>query len=298
MVLMDDRIQKFARLVEVGSFTKAAQELHISQPALSLAIEKLERELGTQLVVRGNRHLTLTNAGTQTYRAALELQNVHESLSSSLLRIKGEKQHVSIGMIDSIAPTVCSSAIFAQLETLCKITIVVDNSRRLRELVEQGRVDVALAVDDGLSHTGINKTPLGYEPLAFVCHKDLLQSVQKAIVSQKLPKFISYDKSSTTHRIVRDSLHQKGILPKVILYSTSPEVMLQMVINGKGVAALPEQLIAERAQMRDITKLCRGDAELTVHRPICRLTAPNSNLPSDVNKLLLQLSFVASSMSR
>ncbi len=69
---MEDRLQKFAALIDSGSFTKAAGELHISQPALSAAVAKLERELHTTLILRGMRPLKLTPSGDAAYAHAKE----------------------------------------------------------------------------------------------------------------------------------------------------------------------------------------------------------------------------------
>jgi DNA-binding transcriptional LysR family regulator len=64
---MEDRLRKFAVLVDTGNFTKAAQRLHTSQPALSIAINKLEQELHVKLIVRGIRPFTLTKPGQVVY---------------------------------------------------------------------------------------------------------------------------------------------------------------------------------------------------------------------------------------
>ena len=57
---MEDRIRKFAHLIDAGSFTKAARDLHISQPALSMAVQKLERELHAPLYIRASQPVTPT----------------------------------------------------------------------------------------------------------------------------------------------------------------------------------------------------------------------------------------------
>src|SRR6266566_1918097 len=98
---MEDRLQKFACLVDAGSFTNAAEELHLSQPALSSAISKLERELRTTLLVRGNRMLRLTEAGKVTYDSAKELGIVSDNLITRLTELSQGQLEVTIGMIDS-----------------------------------------------------------------------------------------------------------------------------------------------------------------------------------------------------
>ncbi len=100
---MDDRLKKFAQLVDRKSFTHAAKELHISQPALTLAINKLERELKTSLLVRGHGRLELTNAGQIVYNAAIEYRTADENLRTKLTELARRRPKVTIGMIDSVA---------------------------------------------------------------------------------------------------------------------------------------------------------------------------------------------------
>ena len=70
---MHNRLQFFVRLVETGSYTKAAKDLYLSQPALSIAIQKLERELDAKLIVRSHRSFKLTEAGKVAYAAAKDI---------------------------------------------------------------------------------------------------------------------------------------------------------------------------------------------------------------------------------
>ena len=68
---MEGRLKLFASLIDTGSFTRAAATLRISQPALSTAIRKLERELGSSLLERND--FSLTDAGRLAYEAGKKL---------------------------------------------------------------------------------------------------------------------------------------------------------------------------------------------------------------------------------
>src|SRR5688572_29853136 len=107
---MEERLRKFAHLVDVGSFTKAAAELHISQPALSTAIAKLERELRAKLLVRGVRPLALTPAGKLAYQTAKDLSVQADNLKLRLAELAHEQVTLKIGMIDSMASTLFATS--------------------------------------------------------------------------------------------------------------------------------------------------------------------------------------------
>src|ERR1700751_5187786 len=99
---MEERLRKFAVLVDAGSYTKASQELHISQPALSTAMNKLERELKAELLVHGSRTLKLTKAGKLAYDSAKELGIVSSNLKTRIADLLHDNPKLTIGMIDSV----------------------------------------------------------------------------------------------------------------------------------------------------------------------------------------------------
>src|SRR3974377_1896078 len=66
-------LRLFAAVVEQGSFSRAAQPLFISQPAVSKSVQELERQVGTALLDRSRRRVTLTAAGATLYRDAQQI---------------------------------------------------------------------------------------------------------------------------------------------------------------------------------------------------------------------------------
>src|ERR1044071_6958661 len=134
---MEERLQKFAKVVEMGSFTAAARDMHISQPALTLAVNKLERELRTPLLLRNRKHLQLTEAGRLAYAAAKEYRTTGENLHIKLTDLARERPRVRIGMIDSVAAALSDEdGPLENIEARADVSITVNNSRYLRAAVE------------------------------------------------------------------------------------------------------------------------------------------------------------------
>jgi len=236
---MEDRLKKFAQLVEAGSFTKAASELHISQPALSTAVAKLERELKAKLLVHGVRPLALTPAGKLAYQGAKDLVVQTDNLKLRLSELSNERLSFKIGMIDSVA-----DALFADangLETVggSKVSVVVNNSRYLTDAVEHGELDVAfIAEQQGRILPVLEARPVATEPLVVVSH------AQRHVgPGATWSEFIAYDQPSNTFRLVNEALKAYGVTPRISFYSTSPEVILRLVLLNKGVAALPYLMV-------------------------------------------------------
>lgn len=272
---MDQRLYKFGRLAEIGNYTKAAKELHISQPALSIAIQKLERELGVQLFIRSGKKLELTPAGQAVYQATLDYQDVAGQLSDSLDRIARKRPNTTIGMVDSIAGILCSSDAFDALESVADVTVVVNNSRFLRDSVERRKVDCAFLVHDELDHQGLQSTVIGSETLLLVFSPELETTVVKDLANNKLRNFISYDKPSTTYRHVLRAFSSQDIQIQTRLFSTSPDVMLGMVLRGKGCAVLPERFV--KPYLDDGTLIT---AFVSIVRPISVMSVSGKPLPS------------------
>ncbi len=250
---MEDRLQKFSALVDSGSFTKAAEELHISQPALSASIAKLERELQTTLILRGTRPLKLTPSGEAAYAHAKETAVRASNLKLHIAHAAKRKLSLKIGMIDSLA-----DALFAlgpglsELEQQASVSLVIDNSRNLAAAVARGDLDVAFVVAQPRQNDTIAAKDIGAEPLVLVCHTDILPAVRADFAHGQLHNFISYDQNSHTFQLVRQALSARHVALKPTLYSTSPEVIRRLVLSKKGVAALPLLMVRDLLNSGDL----------------------------------------------
>lgn len=280
---MEAKLHKFNRLAEIGSYTKAAKELHISQPALSVAIQKLERSLGTELFIRTGRRLQLTATGRAVYQATLDHQDVTSHLHESLDRLASKRPTITIGMIDSVADVVCASEAFDCLEQSADVTVIVNNSKHLREGVERRYIDTAFLIDDDLEHSGLVSEPLGTERLMLVFSPNIADDVNNSTQKHRLEHFISYDKPSTTYRHIQRAFALAGIHTRTRLYSTSPIVMLGMVLRGKGCAVLPENMVDQAiSDGRLLTALS------PILRPIATVSVANKSTPQYLADFIAQ----------
>ena len=106
---MDIRsLQYFITVAEELNITKAAEKLHMSQPPLSAQIKGLEAELGTQLFIRGNRRLKLTECGQLLYRRAKEIISLTDKTKSEIHSMgEGVRGTISIGLVEEIGRASC-----------------------------------------------------------------------------------------------------------------------------------------------------------------------------------------------
>ena len=148
---MDIRILRyFLTVAKEQNFSKAAEQLHITQPTLSRQLAALEEELGTTLFIRGSRSITLTEAGILLKRRALEIIDLEEKMMDEL--------KVKEGLIEGTITIGCGE--FAAVETLaeiCKvykekypmvqIALHTATADSVYEMMNQGLVDIGLFLE-------------------------------------------------------------------------------------------------------------------------------------------------------
>lgn len=148
---MDIRVLRyFLTVAKEQSFTKGAEQLHITQPTLSRQLAALEEELGTPLFIRSGRNITLTDEGVLLKRRALEIIDLEER---TIDEIRGTEE-----LIDGTITIGCGE--FAAVETLaqiCKIykekyplvqiAIHTATADTIYEMMSKGLVDVGLFLE-------------------------------------------------------------------------------------------------------------------------------------------------------
>jgi len=137
----------FITVVECNSFTEAAEQCYISQPAISQQIQSLEKELGVELIHRENRRFTLTTAGEYFYRHSKELLDDIENLRRETMRIgQDDEARLRIGYLSSYSGQELHQTIaeFSQIYPEVSINIVNGTHEELYDLIRFSGVDLVL----------------------------------------------------------------------------------------------------------------------------------------------------------
>src|SRR6266702_477111 len=191
---MEDRLQKFVRLVDLGSFTKAAKALHISQPALSVAIKKLEHESKAELLVHGSRVLAVTPDRQLAYSTGKALVAHRDNLRQQMAELSTQKVPLALGMIDSVADLLfMHSRELDALEQWAQVSLSINNSSLLTRAVLQHELDVAIIAGQPVESNMLTVTALGAEPLVVVARADVARQAKRIAQTGRLPNFLSYN---------------------------------------------------------------------------------------------------------
>ncbi len=166
------QLKYFTRIFEMQNMTRAAESLHVAQPALSQQVSLLEEDLGVQLLVRGPKGVQATPEGELLYRHAQTILRQVDSTRSLLAKREDQiTGTVSVAMASSTARMIALPLMKLAKQELPSINLeIVDIfSSDLTKLVLQGRVDFSLSPDQQ-PMKGINCTPLLIEDLFLLAH--------------------------------------------------------------------------------------------------------------------------------
>jgi LysR family nitrogen assimilation transcriptional regulator len=164
------QLRYFVKIVEAGSFTKAADHLGIAQPSLGYQIRKLEQELCVQLLVRLSRGIVLTEPGRVLFeegkRVLAEIATLRQRLCDMSEAPQGQ---VALGITPSLAGRLLVPLVKRVKDKLPVVSLAVTEglSSTLIELVEFGRLDLALAYNVAPTR-GLHVERLAQEQIWFV----------------------------------------------------------------------------------------------------------------------------------
>ncbi len=232
-------------VARAGSVTRAAEALHVSQPALSQALAELERRLGAPLFERAGRRRSLTPAGVATLTYAESALAGAEALHRTLGTLaRGERGLLRAGMIDAGALYVLPEAIrrFRAHHPGVDLQVMVDSSGELLRRLRAHDLDLALVVD-AASELDLTVEEITREPLRW--YAPVGEETGPADAHWAL-----YPEGSRTRRIIDEGFARAGIRPKVTLESGNPAVLRGVVAAGLGWSVLPPAVAEEGGGLR------------------------------------------------
>ena len=278
-----------------GSFTEAAWELGISQPALSHSLAELSRRLGAPLFRKDGRRRVLTEAGQRVARYADEVIGQTTDLLRWLENWeKGEVGSLRVGMIDAAGLYTLPAGLSRLQEEHSGIDLqlVVAESGELLSMLDRYQLDLAFVV--GPAGTRYNSTPITTESMHIYSLPDSAP-VGSAAVGWTGPApdgWALYPPGSRTRLLIDQGLAQLGIRPEVALESAHPTVLRQMAVLGYAHTVLPRQ-VAEAGDtdpvleegplvaLRRIEGVWRPDADLDPRAARLIELVKKENRPTD-----------------
>lgn len=240
------RLSLFLAVVDSGGFTRAAEAVHISQPALSQAIAELEAELRGPLFHRLGRKVTLTETGVALVGPARAALRAIDAARQATAELSG----LSHGHLDlSALPTLAADPLPELLGALHKahpgIAVRIASPDDPAELVEHIRSGVAEVgvTDAGHASHGLTGVPFGPQRLAVVFPPGSRPPSGPLRPEQLSGVPLVLTPPGTSGRDLLDvALGQDGVKPMVAIETSQREAILPLVLAGAGAAVMPEVL--------------------------------------------------------
>lgn len=245
-----------------GSLTAAAQSLYLTQSALSHAIKKLEQQSGARIWGREGRRVQLTPAGQHLLNAAERLLPQLERVDSVLADYaSGEQGALRIGMECHPCYQWLLKVVEPYLHAWPKVDLDVIQQFRFGGMAALFNHDIDILVTpDPLARPGVLFKPVfDYEQVLVVAADHPLAS-REFVAAEDLANqvLLSYPVDPIRLDIFTELLGPARVAPRKHKTVESTDIMLQMVVAGRGVAALPKWLVAEYAQHLPLSTIQLG----------------------------------------
>ena len=241
------QISYFMAVAQEGSFSRAAEKLEVSQPTLSMAVKKLEEELGTELFYSFNRRQNLTDEGLRLKEGAAKLLEVYQETIENVKL----SDHVGSGVVTLGLSPLFGACFFGDLIPSfaaaypdIKINMIEDGANKIDELVERGEVDLAVTLNTERT-ASFASCHFSTQRNVALLHKNHPLSNARSITVTDLKEdsFAIFNQDFILNRQIMSACHAAGFRPKIALLSSQWDFMVELVSRNRAVSILPKPVL-------------------------------------------------------
>lgn len=259
---MDYRDLVFIAAAENLSFSKAAEEMFISQPAVTKHIAELERKWSISLFVRKGNKIYLSEAGKLAYTHLKEIKQSYSELEFELGRLNNTfKGRLRLGASSTISQYLIPSVISAFYKKYPKIEffLISGNSHEIEEKLLDNEIDLALVENDS-SQSNIKYISFQDDEIVVVTGSKSAYSKLQSISAKDLAEIpvVLREKGSGTLEVIQRKLHKNKINLddlNIFLHLGSTEAIKNFLDDFDGIAIVSEKSIQKELRLGQITKL-------------------------------------------
>ncbi len=250
------QLEMFVAMVEEGSFRKAADRVFRTQPALTMAIRKLEQELGAPLFDRSNRSdYVLTDSGEVLYEHAKRLLNLRDEGLAALEQLHTfQSGRIRVGANESTSLYLLPQLILEFREQYPKIKIEVSRqlSARLPHELHQRNLDVAI-LSFLPDETDLEATPIMRDELAFIVSPRRLAGGERVHIRDLgAESFVGHNVRSPAREKVIETFRRFQTPLNITIEITTIETIKRFVAMNLGVAFVPLMCVREESERGEL----------------------------------------------
>ena len=254
MSISHAHLRSFHAVATHGSFTRAAESLHVTQPTLSGQVKELEERYGIKLFLRHGRHIELTDIGRSAYSITHLLfrheEEVEQLFQSARALTTGEL------LVAADSPYIVTPLLaqFQRLYPGIQISIRYGNSEQLMSWLESRLCDVAFLPNIPQADDRFISIPLEPDKLVVFVNQDHVWCDRRSITMEELleQRIILREKGSRTRSIFEDAVAEAGARLDNVMEISGREGVREAVAAGFGVGIVAENELVADSRLRPL----------------------------------------------
>ena len=259
--MLDTKLETLLEVAETRNYTRAAEKLNLTQPAVSHHISQLEKELNTKLFLRNKGELRLTAEGEIALRYARRLKALQDRLMEEIKDEHRRHTHLRIGITHTAESNIITEVLaqYSNLHSQISISIITDTIKNLYDMMENYELDIAI-VEGRRQNDQLNYLMLDTDYLVCVlCNENPLASHSMITLGElKKEQMILRSAASATRQqfeatltSCNEDIEDFNIMLEVDNISTIKD----LIRKGLGVSILPRSACMDELRKGKITVL-------------------------------------------
>lgn len=241
------QLEYFVRTVEEKSFTKAAEKLFISQPALSKSIRSMEKELGFTLFQRDPGKLSLTGEGEAVYRYATDILGYWQARTTELMAILGQVKGVlRFGLPPSVGSVFFSNVLYEYGLKFPQVDLKIfeGTSKIVEAMVMRGQIDLGVVIEPYENPHMRLKTVYRSDVVLAVSPKHRLAERESVDFKElKNESMLIVSKDYMFHDQILAHCSQAGFTPNITFTASQWDLLLEMTAGNQGVTLIGRPVV-------------------------------------------------------
>lgn len=242
------QLEYFQKVCLLNSITKAAEELHVSQPSISIALQKLEREFGLPLFDRNQKQLSLTENGKVFLRRTNDILTRVKDTSAEMRdrkRLQGGTINIGIPpMIGSILfPPILAK--FRKAYPNLQLKAFESGSLTIREQLEQGTLDIGIISTGKVLSSRLGSISIREEELLVCLPQGHPLGAFARISLQELKNepFILLEEDTFIRQTILEECRRQNFSPEIVLSSSQIQTIVGLVEERVGISFLLDAIL-------------------------------------------------------
>lgn len=266
---MDARMETLLKVYETRNFTRAAEQLSLTQPAVSQHIKQLEHDLGATLFLRGEKGLQTTPEGEIVVKYARRIQTLYQNLTQSL---EDEKRHVtrlSVGITHSSESSIIAEVLADYTNRISgsHITIISDTINNLYYKLKTYVLDIAI-IEGRINDSNFNSVMLDTDSLILAVSRDNPLAKKQIVTLEELKRqrLILRLPDSATRNLFMSHLESNNVSLdefNVTLEVDNVATIKDLVRRNFGVSILPRSTFASEMRKGKMAGLSIENLSMT-----------------------------------